>query len=83
MRGLRSSSSGTSQAPPEPMIVVLMGVPALARPPPAGLTGPWQVSREQAGDYVRRGDLDREYVSKRSLGTDVRILWRTLARVLG
>ena len=47
-----------------------------------GLTGLWQVSGRNNVSYQRRGLLDLTYVNRRSLGLDLRILWRTVSVVL-
>jgi lipopolysaccharide/colanic/teichoic acid biosynthesis glycosyltransferase len=47
-----------------------------------GMTGAWQVSREHPADYDRRAEIDREYVTKRSMVTDALILLHTLVRAL-
>ena len=47
-----------------------------------GLTGLWQVSGRNNVSYQRRVLLDLTYVNRRSLGLDVRILWRTVSVVL-
>jgi len=48
-----------------------------------GLTGQWQVSgRSDIADYAQRVKLDMEYLRDQSVGTDLRILLRTLPAVL-
>ena len=47
-----------------------------------GLTGLWQVSGRNNVSYQRRVLLDLTYVNRRSLGLDLRILWRTISVVL-
>ena len=47
-----------------------------------GLTGLWQVSGRNNVSYQRRVLLDLTYVNRRSLGLDLRILWRTVSVVL-
>jgi lipopolysaccharide/colanic/teichoic acid biosynthesis glycosyltransferase len=48
-----------------------------------GLTGLWQVSGRQDVSYDRRVALDEEYMRRRSLWFDVRILLKTVFVVLG
>jgi lipopolysaccharide/colanic/teichoic acid biosynthesis glycosyltransferase len=48
-----------------------------------GLTGLWQVSGRSHIDYDKRARLDAEYVRTWTLGSDLRILFRTLPAVLG
>jgi lipopolysaccharide/colanic/teichoic acid biosynthesis glycosyltransferase len=47
-----------------------------------GITGLWQVSGRQELDYGERIQLDRRYLSERSLRLDIEILFRTLPAVL-
>jgi lipopolysaccharide/colanic/teichoic acid biosynthesis glycosyltransferase len=47
-----------------------------------GLTGPWQVHGSSALPYRDMVDLDLTYVATRSLGTDVKLLARTLPALL-
>lgn len=48
-----------------------------------GLTGQWQVSgRSDVADYEQRVRLDMEYLRDQSIGTDLRILMRTVPAVL-
>ena len=47
-----------------------------------GVTGLWQVSGRDEADYLRRIELDREYLEKRSLGFDLLILFTTLPAVV-
>ena len=48
-----------------------------------GLTGQWQVSgRSDIADYAQRVRLDMEYLRDQSIGTDLRILMRTVPAVL-
>ena len=47
-----------------------------------GITGLWQVSGRNDLSYEQRVVLDRRYVESRSLGLDLRILWRTVRVVL-
>ena len=47
-----------------------------------GLTGLWQVSGRNNVSYQRRVLLDLTYGNRRSLGLDLRILWRTVSVVL-
>jgi lipopolysaccharide/colanic/teichoic acid biosynthesis glycosyltransferase len=48
-----------------------------------GITGWAQVNGRTALPWERRIELDLYYVAHRSLALDLRILWRTLAMVLG
>ncbi len=52
----------------------------LVRP---GLTGWAQVNGRNAISWEEKFELDNYYVDHASLGLDLRILWRTLGRVLG
>ena len=47
-----------------------------------GLTGLWQVSGRQNLDYERRIELDRQYLARRSLTLDLKILALTIPTVL-
>ncbi len=47
-----------------------------------GLTGLWQVSGRQDLTFERRLELDREYLDRRSIWLDLRILARTLPAVV-
>jgi exopolysaccharide production protein ExoY len=48
-----------------------------------GLTGQWQISgRSDIADYTQRVRLDMEYRRDQSIGTDIRILMRTVPAVL-
>ncbi len=48
-----------------------------------GLTGMWQVSgRNKVTDFEKVVELDTEYISKWSLGLDMKILFKTVAVVL-
>jgi len=47
-----------------------------------GITGLAQVSGRNASSWAARLDLDVRYVDQRSLGLDLRILWRTVGAVL-
>lgn len=48
-----------------------------------GLSGLWQVSGRSDLDYDARARLDASYVRNWSLGTDIKILLRTIPAVLG
>jgi lipopolysaccharide/colanic/teichoic acid biosynthesis glycosyltransferase len=47
-----------------------------------GLTGPWQVAGRSELDYEPMVQLDLDYVAKRSLDRDLRIIARTVMAVL-
>jgi lipopolysaccharide/colanic/teichoic acid biosynthesis glycosyltransferase len=47
-----------------------------------GLTGPWQVGGRSDLGFDRMLALDLDYIDNGSLGTDLRILWRTCRIVL-
>jgi undecaprenyl-phosphate galactose phosphotransferase len=47
-----------------------------------GITGLWQVSGRQDVDYVRRIELDQEYLNHWSLWLDLVILLKTIRAVL-
>jgi lipopolysaccharide/colanic/teichoic acid biosynthesis glycosyltransferase len=47
-----------------------------------GITGPWQVSDRHESDFVDRVRFDDAYDRSLSLGTDLRLLWRTVWVVL-
>lgn len=47
-----------------------------------GLTGLWQVSGRHALSYEERVQLDSDYARSKSVGTDLRILWRTVPVVM-
>jgi lipopolysaccharide/colanic/teichoic acid biosynthesis glycosyltransferase len=47
-----------------------------------GMTGLWQVSRDREEGFDARVRLDLDYLSRRSIGLDVRILLATLPAVL-
>lgn len=49
---------------------------------PPGITGLWQVSGRNTTGYERRVELDREYVGRRSVWLDCKILARTVVVVL-
>lgn len=42
-----------------------------------GITGLWQVSGRNEVSFDKRAELDAEYVNTRSLGNDLKILWKT------
>lgn len=49
-----------------------------------GITGLWQVSgRSNITDFERVVDLDTQYISTWSLGLDIKILFKTIAVVMG
>lgn len=48
-----------------------------------GMTGLWQVSGRSDTTYEERVELDRDYVEQRSLWSDIVILVKTIAVVLG
>jgi lipopolysaccharide/colanic/teichoic acid biosynthesis glycosyltransferase len=48
-----------------------------------GITGWAQVNGRAALPWSQRIELDLDYIEQRSLAMDVRILWRTVAMVLG
>jgi lipopolysaccharide/colanic/teichoic acid biosynthesis glycosyltransferase len=48
-----------------------------------GLTGLWQVSGRSSLSFERSIDLDLEYIEKRSIGLNLRILLMTIPAVLG
>jgi lipopolysaccharide/colanic/teichoic acid biosynthesis glycosyltransferase len=43
-----------------------------------GLTGLWQISERNDCSFAARADYDTRYAQIASLGTDFRILWRTI-----
>ena len=47
-----------------------------------GVTGLAQVSGRNAISWAKKFELDVEYVDNRTLGFDLKILWKTLAKVL-
>jgi Undecaprenyl-phosphate galactose phosphotransferase WbaP len=47
-----------------------------------GLTGLWQVSGRADTSYLRRVDLDCEYIRRWSFRMDLKILWKTVRVVL-
>jgi exopolysaccharide production protein ExoY len=47
-----------------------------------GITGLWQVSGRSETSYEHRVDLDTEYYHERSLGLDLKIMWRTIGVLL-
>lgn len=47
-----------------------------------GITGLWQVSGRSETSYEYRVDLDTEYYHSRSLGLDLKIMWRTIGVLL-
>jgi exopolysaccharide production protein ExoY len=47
-----------------------------------GITGLWQVSGRSETSYEHRVDLDTEYYHTRSLGLDLKIMWRTIGVLL-
>jgi lipopolysaccharide/colanic/teichoic acid biosynthesis glycosyltransferase len=47
-----------------------------------GITGPWQISGRSDTSYAQRVALDVAYVTKPSLRTDLKILFRTPVAVL-
>jgi len=47
-----------------------------------GITGPWQVSDRNECEFAKRADHDRQYDNDLSLGTDIRILTRTIGVVI-
>ncbi|HEX6122179.1 MAG TPA: sugar transferase [Ktedonobacterales bacterium] len=66
-----------------PSEVARYGAFALARQSVRpGITGLWQVSGRQAVSYARRVELDEEYMRRRSLWLDLRILLKTVVVVL-
>jgi lipopolysaccharide/colanic/teichoic acid biosynthesis glycosyltransferase len=48
-----------------------------------GITGPWQVAGRSDVDSHRMLDLDLDYVANWSMATDLQILFKTVAVVLG
>jgi lipopolysaccharide/colanic/teichoic acid biosynthesis glycosyltransferase len=48
-----------------------------------GITGPWQVAGRSNVDSHRMLDLDLDYVANWSMATDLQILFKTVAVVLG
>jgi len=48
-----------------------------------GMTGAWAVSGRSAVGYPARAHLELDYVASWSLWLDLRLLWRTIPRVLG
>lgn len=42
-----------------------------------GITGLWQVSGRNEVSFDKRAELDAEYANTRSLGNDLKILWKT------
>jgi exopolysaccharide production protein ExoY len=47
------------------------------------MTGAWAVSGRSAVGYPARAHLELDYVASWSLWLDLRLLWRTIPRVLG
>jgi lipopolysaccharide/colanic/teichoic acid biosynthesis glycosyltransferase len=47
-----------------------------------GITGPWQISDRNDCEFVARVHYDNEYGRTVSFGTDVAILWKTIAVVV-
>ncbi|MEI4488236.1 sugar transferase [Frigidibacter sp. MR17.14] len=47
-----------------------------------GITGSWQVSERHTSAFADRAAYDGDYEQRLSLGTDLGILWRTIAVVL-
>lgn len=47
-----------------------------------GLTGPWQISSRNDVGFSQRSEFDGQYDDQLSLGTDVRILLKTVGAVL-
>ena len=50
---------------------------------PPGLTGLWQVSGKNKTTFNEMVQLDIEYVRKRSLLLDLKIIFRTIPAVMG
>lgn len=48
-----------------------------------GLTGLWQVSGKNRTTFRQMIALDIEYARRKTLGLDVRIMWRTMATLVG
>jgi undecaprenyl-phosphate galactose phosphotransferase len=48
-----------------------------------GITGVWQVSGRNDVDYGGRVHMDKQYAHGWSLGTDIKLLWKTLFVVVG
>jgi undecaprenyl-phosphate galactose phosphotransferase len=48
-----------------------------------GITGIWQVSGRNDVDYGGRVHMDKQYARGWSLGTDIKLLWKTLFVVVG
>ena len=48
-----------------------------------GLTGYWQVMGRSNTDFKERMDLDKHYVDKQSLKLDIKIFFKTFAKLLG
>lgn len=46
-----------------------------------GITGFWQVSVRNESSFAERAAWDRQYHEELSLGTDLRVMWRTLGVV--
>ena len=64
----------TEQVKRYPGTARLMKIVLTAKP---GLTGLWQVSGRNEVTFDKRGGLDAQYVSTRSLWNDLKILWKT------
>jgi exopolysaccharide biosynthesis polyprenyl glycosylphosphotransferase len=47
-----------------------------------GITGLWQVMARRDSSFEKGFELDREYISSWSLGSDARILWKTVKAVV-
>lgn len=47
-----------------------------------GLTGPWQIAGRSDVTFKDRLELDKKYISKNGIGTDIKILLKTLKKVL-
>ena len=47
-----------------------------------GITGFWQTSARNDSSFHERADFDQAYFRELSLGTDLRVIWRTFSVVL-
>jgi lipopolysaccharide/colanic/teichoic acid biosynthesis glycosyltransferase len=65
------------------LLNVLRGEMSLIGPRPTGITGWAQVNGRASLPWSERIELDLYYIEHRSLTLDLKILWRTLAIVLG
>ncbi|HLE02943.1 MAG TPA: sugar transferase [Dehalococcoidia bacterium] len=48
-----------------------------------GITGPWQVNNQNLGSFEGMVKMDLDYIGRRSVGTDIKLILLTLPRLLG